>query len=416
LVSELTQTTSDSALLYLGDCEPTWGVTAAKDLLALAARELPHTPIYPVVFGASIDDDLAAALAEQSGGRQSRIRRREDLDAFAHTLATGVPTLRGIEVNAASGNEVLPAGPLSLEKGRELTLLIKAPLGRDPLVGLSVKAKVNGAAVDLLPRAKPEDTGGVARRYGAALVRQLEKSGSPPPEIVAASLSYGVMSKLTSFLVLESEEAYARFAIERRQAQAAEAPRVTGANLENADGADISADRIQPGDPEIFIDAERDALSVKVEFPFGETKTASYDLDAEGGRGAWMVRFLVARDTPEGEYEALAHIQHKDGSLETRKVRYFVDHTAPELAVELRPAAHRPDMVEVSVTQPNAGALADLKRVEIQTPAGSSYQLTAVRWGVFRGFVPRRELRAGKLRVVGFDQALNHSVKELGLP
>jgi hypothetical protein len=40
----------------------------------------------------------------------------------------------------------------------------------------------------------------------------------------------------------------------------------------------------------------------------------------------------------------------------------------------------------------------------------------AVRWGVFRGFVPRRELRAGTLRVVGFDQALNHSLKELELP
>lgn len=418
LVSELAQTTTDNALLYLGDCEPTWGVTEPKELLALAQRALPHTPIYPIMFGASVNDDLAGALAEQSGGRQSHIRRREDLDAFAGTLATGVPTLTGIEVKAASGNEVLPAGPLALEKGRELLLLVKAPVGGDPLAGLSVKAKVNGAALDLLPHATPEDAGGVGRRYGAALVRQLEKTGRPAPDIVNASLSYGVMSKLTSFLVLESEEAYARFSIERKQAQAraADAPRVTGANLENADGADISADRIQPGDPEIFVDAERSALSVKVEFPFGETKTANYDVDADAGRGAWMVRFLVARDTPEGDYEARALIQHADGSLETRKVRYTVDHTAPELAVELRPQAHHPDLLEVWVTQPDAGALADLKRVEIRTPAGTIYQLVAVRWGVFRGFVPRRELRGGTLRVVGFDLALNHGVKEVELP
>jgi vault protein inter-alpha-trypsin-like protein/VWA domain-containing protein len=416
VVGGLAKTTPDSALLYLGDCEPTWGATSMAELSPLLLQNLPHTPFFPLMFGASVNDDLAAELAQASGGRRARIRRREDLDAFAKTLPKGVATLDGIEVKAAPGSEVLSGGPLSIEQGRELLLLVKAPADRDPLQGLSVKAKVNGAAIDLTPRVPAQDTGGVARRFGAAFVKKLEKDGRPAPDIVRASLGYGVMSKLTSFLVLESEEAYARFAIERKQQPLADGPRVTGANLENSDGADISADRIQPGDPEILVDAERDALSVKVEFPFGETKIASFDSDARGGRGGWLVRFLVARDTAEGQYEAKALIVHADGSLETRPVRYTVDNTAPELDVRLTPSRRHPGLTEVSVMQPSQGKLSDLKRVELRTPQGSVYQLTAIRWGTFRALIPARELKHGNLRVVGFDQALNHTLKELALP
>jgi hypothetical protein len=416
VVGELARSAPDSALLYLGDCEPTWGLTQAEDLLALQRRQLPRTPFFPMMFGASVNDDLAAELAQHSGGRRARVKRREDLEAFTKTLARSVPVLDQIEIKAAPGSEVLTNGPLVIEKGRELLLLVRAPAGHDPLSGLTVRAKVGSKDLDLLPRSAPEDTTGVARRFGAAFVRKLEKSASPTADIVRASLDYGVMSKLTSFLVLESEEAYARFAIARKSAQAAEAPRVTGANLETADGTEISADRIQPGDPEIYVAAARDALSVKVEFPFGETKTASYDPEARGGQGAWMVRFLVARDTPEGDYDALAHIQHRDGSLETKKVRYTVDNTPPELDIELEPSSRRSGQMVLTVRQAHTGPLSDLKRVEVRTPSGSVYQLTAIRWGTFRATIASHELGGGTLRVVGFDQALNHNVKELRLP
>lgn len=416
VVGDLAKSTSDSALLYLGDCEPTWGATRAADLTALMSRALPHTPFHALMFGASVDETLASALAAESGGRRARISRREDLDAFAKTLAVGVRTLDRIEVKAAPDTEVLANGPLSMEQGRELSLLVKAPPGKDPLKGLRVEAKLTGATLDLLPKVPPEEAGGVARRFGAALVRKLEQTAQPASAVVKASLDYGVLSKLTSFLVLESEEAYARFAIERKQAQALDAPRVTGANLENSEGAEISAERIQPGDPEIVVDAEQNALSVKVEFPFGETKVARWDPEARSGRGAWLVRFLVARNTPEGKYEARAVIHHADGSLTTQGVSYTVDNSAPELAIELKRSPRRPGWVEIVVRQPELGSESDLRRVELLTPGGNVYQLVAIRWGVFRALIPASELHEGTLRVVGFDQALNHTVKELALP
>ncbi len=407
---------SDSAVLYLGDCEPTWGLTRAAELTALLARTLPSTPFYPLMIGASVDEQLAAELAQRSGGRKARVSRREDLDAFAKTQPTGVATLGDIEVKPAPGSRVLASGPLSIEQGRDLLLLVKAPPGKDPLSGLSVTAKLGGPTLDLLPKAPPEEAGGVARRFGAALVRELEQTGQPRSEVIKASLDYGVISKLTSFLVLESEEAYARFAIERRRAQTSDVPRVTGANLESSEGADISADRIQPGDPEIVVDAERDALRVTVEFPFGETKLATWDAEARAGRGGWVVRFLVARDTAEGEYEARAIVHHADGRVTVRVVSYVVDNTSPVLDVRLSRSPRHPDLVEVVVSEPDQGLESDLRRVELLTPRGRVYQLTAIRWGVFRARVPTAELTTGTLRVVGFDQALNHSVKEVVLP
>jgi hypothetical protein len=416
LVGRLAKSRPDSALLYLGDCEPTWGVTRAEDVRALVARDLAGVPIFPALFGNSIDDDLASELARVSGGRRTRIRRPEDVEALASTLGRPRQRLRELAVVAAPGVEVLPSGPWSLEPGDELVLLAKAPRGQDPLVGLHVNAKTGSGTLDLLPRAAAETTGGVARRFGAALVQKLEKAEAPPADVVKASLDYGVMSRLTSFLVLESEEAYARFAIERQRKQAEDGPRVTGKDLESTDGAEISADRIQPGDPEILIDAERDALAVTVEFPFGETKRATYDLDARGGRGAWMVRFLVPRDAKEGAYDALVRIVHRDGSVESRKVSYTVDRTAPELDVKLEPSRKNPRLVAVLVSEPGASELSDLRRVELLTPSGRVHELKAIQWGVFRALVPRAELKSGTLRVVGFDQALNHGVKELVLP
>jgi hypothetical protein len=68
------------------------------------------------------------------------------------------------------------------------------------------------------------------------------------------------------------------------------------------------------------------------------------------------------------------------------------------------------------VSDPSAGPESDLRRVELLTPRGNVVQLTAIRWGVFRAFIPAAELTQGTLRIVGFDQALNHTVKELALP
>ena len=63
-------------------------------------------------------------------------------------------------------------------------------------------------------------------------------------------------------------------------------------------------------------------------------------------------------------------------------------------------------LVRVHVTQRVGAGDVDLRRVEVATPSGEVVELTALRWGEFVGTV---RAEAGTLRIVGVDQALNHS-------
>lgn len=415
--ARIAQGFSDTSIVYIGDCEPSWGILDPETLVDHAHRALPHTPFNPIVIGSATDAELAQRLAQTTEGRWLRAEHVGDVTNFVRRLAEPAPRLPEVTVSAAAGATVYPSGKLSLEAGEELHLLVKTAPGKDALGLVSVRANIAGKDQELVSKSAPLEADGVAQRFGAEFIRSLERQGKPKEDVVEASLTYGVMSKYTSFLVLESEEAYARFAIERKNQREAEAPRVSGADLASADGdgASVSLDRIQPGDPEIFIDAPRDCRSVSVVFPFGETKLASFDPDANHGRGAWMVRFLVSRDTAEGEYEALVYIVFNDGRRELRKVSYTVDRSAPELKAELR-SSRRRGYYELFVTQIAPESAKDLRRVEVLTPDGKSSALTAVRWAEFRGYVKKSAGRGTRLRIAGFDQALNHSTLEVTLP
>lgn len=102
------------------------------------------------------------------------------------------------------------------------------------------------------------DEPGVAVRYGAGLIAELEARDAERETIVAASRDFGVLSTFTSLLVLENDEAYKKYVIERKAQQVAQAtPQVTGGDLDTlgARRASLSPDEIQPGDPQIKIPA-----------------------------------------------------------------------------------------------------------------------------------------------------------------
>ncbi|MFZ5891184.1 MAG: VIT and vWA domain-containing protein [Myxococcota bacterium] len=409
---------NDVSIVYIGDCEPSWGVLEPEDLAKRAKDVLGSTPFNPIVIGAASDPELAQRLAQATGGRWLRAERASDAEAFVKRFAESRPRLPEVNVSASAGAEVYPSGKLSLEGDEDLLLVVKTPPGKEARDLVNVRASIGGKEQSLMPQSPVLTTNSVAQRFGAELIRSLERQGKPKADVIEASLFYGVMSKYTSFLVLESEEAYARFAIERRAQREAEAGRVSGADLASldGDGASVSLDRIQPGDPEITIDAPRDCRSVTVVFPFGETKIASFDPEANRGRGGWVVRFLVDRNTREGRYEALAYIVYSDGRRELRKVSYTVDNSAPELQAEIKAAPRRPGWFEVRVTQNAPENERDLRRVEILTPDGRAVALTPIRWAEFRGYVKLRRSSGARLRVAGFDQALNHSTLEVPLP
>ncbi len=418
VVGDAAKQMEHAGIVYIGDCEPSWGETSTALLAERARASLLGVPLFPMLLGGSVDTDLARELASSSGGRSFRAKKAEDVAVFASSIKKAVKRVDA-EAVQVPGTVILPVGKVSLNDGEDFVALVRTA-HRDNApsapTAITVRYDANGKKFETSAPLGAKSAPSVAKRFGSEWVRELEKQKKPKEEIVEASLAFGVLSKHTSFLVLESEEAYEKFAIKRRAKTANDS---TTANLDAlaGDAANISLDRIQPGDPEIEIDAPRDAERVVVLFPNGDTKIAAWDPDAKDGRGAWMVRFLVDAGTAEGTYEARAFIDLANGQHESKVVHYTVDTTSPTLKATITPARGKRGSFEINVTQIAEQKQIDTRRVEISTPDGQTIALTAIRWGEFRGlWTPTRSVSGESIHVVGFDQAFNHASIDVSVP
>lgn len=434
----------DPVVVYLGDATPTWGETRADALESMARDTLAGAPLHVVVLGASADDAMARALTGATRGRLLRPRTEPEA-ARAAADVVGARTARRIDdvrlVSDAGVDVPLPL-PTTIHEGDAVTLAAFVPAGT-AASGLKVVGTRGGAPWETaftLDRATPAR--GVARRWARARIERLEQEGDARKEdVVATSLAHGVMSRFTSFLVLESEEAYARHQIARKAKATADGDvRVTGRDLDGSGDtrtASVSPDHLQPGDPEVRIPAPRDAASVVIVFPFGETKAAAFEDDADGG--AWVARFLVDARTPDGAYTIVVRITHADGRVEIVELPYVVDTIAPTLDVDVRAdgrgrfaieATQRLTEAEIDALAPgssgslaerrrrHANTLTDASRVEVHAPDGQVLALTHVRLGRFTGtWRPRDPAAAGgRLRLVVVDRALNQRLLDVEVP
>jgi hypothetical protein len=438
----------EPVFVYLGDATATWGETRSPELESIARRSLGGAPLHVLVLGKSPDDASARGLAAATHGRLLRPKTEDDARRAAQKIARA-RTARRIEdvrLEAPEGLEVASELPGTIYEGDDVTVTAFRPASKDERPGeaapeLRLTGSLSGKAVaQKIGFASALPARDVARRWAKARIEKLEREGdAKKEEIVKTSLEHGVMSRYTSFLVLESEEAYARFQIARKAKHDANGDaRVTGRDLDgDGRGASVSPDHLQPGDPEVRIPAPADAQSVVVVFPFGETKTATYEDDGRGG--AWVVRFLVDAHTPDGTYEIVVRITHRDGHVEIQKLAYVVDTQKPNLDVSIRArsdgryeisAKQRLSAEEIAAQAPSAEGsleerrrryahvLTDAKRAEVRTPDGQTIALTHVRLGEFVGtWTPTEPVaRGAKLRVVAVDRALNENAIDVVIP
>jgi len=408
-----------SEVIYIGDGIPTWGEQKPAALDALADRL--GAPIHAALIGKGATTALWGDLAGRTGGRAIIVRKIDDAMRFAlaATHTSEIPRMVAAHVVIAGEAEVFPAQATTIYAGDELVALIKTPAGTTPTT-VTLTGVANGKPVSkAIPLPAAVDEPGVAQRYGADLIAALEARDAERETIVAASRDFGVLSKFTSLLVLENDEAYKKYAIERKAQQAAQAapqvaqvaPQVTGGDLDTlgARRASLSPDEIQPGDPEIKIPAPADAREVLVSFPFGETKRAVWDPDLD----AWMVRFLIDKDTPDGAYQARVTVTHADGHIQLLSLGYLVDTHAP--VVELT-ATRVAQGYKISATQiaGEGSRRKDADRVEVQLPDGSILALDQTSGGHFEAIWQTAPLaQPVTLRVVVRDHALNQATKDL---
>ena len=399
----------DPVVVYLGDASPTWGDTQAAALGRVAAESLGGAALHVVLLGKSTEEGVASALAEAGHGRLLRPKSEDEAARAAALVASASGTRRidGVRLLGAEAADVAQPPPSTVYEGDEVEASLFLPAGADArglrLAGM-VAGKPFSRPIELASAVPARD---VALRWASAKIETLERDGDAnKDQVIAMSLSRGVMSRYTSLLVLESDEAYERMQITRKAHTADPAEvRVSARDLDGADGASpsVSPDHLQPGDPEVRVPAPADAQSVVVVFPFGETKEASFEPDDRGGE--WVVRFLVDRRTPDGAYEILVRVTHHDGTVEILKLPYVVDTQRPHLRVavhrqgaaykilatqELSPeeiAAQAPELTGTLDERRRRAAriLTDAKRVEVRAPDGQVLSLTHVRLGEFSG-------------------------------
>jgi hypothetical protein len=401
-------------VIYIGDGIPTWGEQKPAALGALADQI--GAPIHAALIGKGATTSLWGDLAGRTGGRVTVVRKSDDAARFALVAshAREIPRLVAGRVAAGGDAQVFPQQAATLYQGDELVALIKTAPGQSP-ESLTLTGMAGGKPVSQrIALAAAVDEPGVAQRVGAALIAQLEAGDADRETVVAASRDYGVLSKYTSLLVLENDEAYRKYNIERKQEQlaqqVAQAPQVTGGDLDTlgARRASLSPDEIQPGDPEVKVPAPADAREVLVSFPFGETKRAVWDSELD----AWMVRFLIDKDTPDGPYTARVTITHADGRVQLMSLPYTVDTHAPTVQLTARRVA---DGYQITARQTDGDSRRkDADKIEVVLPDGTILALTQRGWGKFEGVWQTAPLdQPVTLRVVVHDRALNQATVDL---
>jgi hypothetical protein len=401
-------------VIYIGDGIPTWGERKPAALSGLA--DSIHAPISAALIGKGATTSLWGELAGRTGGRAMIVKKPEDAARFA--LANGhgseLPRLTAARVIVAGDASVFPQEAQTIYAGDEMVALIKTKPGAAP-GKITLQGMANGRPVSReIALQGAVDELGVAQRWGADQIAALEASDAERDTIVAASRDFGVLSRYTSLLVLENDEAYKKYQIERKAQQQQlqqQQPQVTGGDLDTlgARRANLSPDEIQPGDPEIKIPAPIDAKSVVVAFPFGEIKRAVWDADVE----AWMVRFLIDKDTPDGQYFARITVTHADGRIEVMSLPYVVDTKAPIVELTAKRVSGGYKITAKQIAAKGNGRK-DADKVEVQLPDGSILTLTETKWGRFEGvWLTSALTESVTLRVVARDRAMNQAIQSL---
>jgi hypothetical protein len=428
-----TNSNKGDQVVYVGDGTATWGTTDRTLLAEQALAALHGAPLYALSVGKRESRDTLEALTGGTGGRTLRPQSIPQVQAFSSFLERAPQVRRIAKLELELPGVATMHAPLSttLFEGERPVVNFRLAKGEPIPTQVTVRGWAGGLRFEqVVELGEPLEQVGVRQQWAA---RELAAT-SDKATAVALSVEHSVLSKHTALLVLESEEAYERYDIERRNGPAANAnqgdtPEVSGRNLD-ADGGSpyLGPGDLQPGDPEIHIPAPRDAVSVDVVFPFGETKSARWEHEL----GQWTVRFLVDDDTEPGTYEVLVRVTHADGRVELLELEYTIDIEAPQLRLELRVRddgaydvfAHQvlteADAARERVEGQRGGERAstlDAKRVELIMPDGQTLDLRLGMNGHFvRRWAPRGEVQwPATVTAVVADRALNSRRIELSL-
>jgi len=217
------------AVVYIGDGWATSGETSGEALGERLRRALStsRARFFTVAVGSDANQPLLAELARSGGGRSFAVDDSEQATERALQLAAAVktPTLTDLEIDLGSGlDETFVSSNGKVSRGEEVMLLARTHHDLPPRVKVSGRLAgkpferdypvvyENSAATSLVPRLWAVE----------AIQRLLGTAADPDAirgKIVSMGMEYGLMTPYTSFIALESEQAYQQRGIRRNRSR-----------------------------------------------------------------------------------------------------------------------------------------------------------------------------------------------------
>lgn len=214
-------------LIYLGDGAPSSGELSAATI-ASRVRPKMDPQKYDIRFlgsGRTVDDVTLAGLARTFGGTYERVQTGDHLEERIGEIGMGLrsPVVRWVTAVLPEGmKDVYPRQLPNLRLGQEVLLFGKmagAPTGDVRLEGdlagtkYEMRRALNVVAAGTSEKGNPL----VPRLWAESRLRDLETSDDQTSvkEAVDLSQRFHVMSRHTSFLVLENEQMFAEFGVQR---------------------------------------------------------------------------------------------------------------------------------------------------------------------------------------------------------
>ncbi|HEY3357728.1 MAG TPA: VIT domain-containing protein [Polyangia bacterium] len=212
------------AVVYIGDGRPTVGELEGDTLAERLTRSIAgsNARLFTIGVGADANHGLLDRLARIGGGGAFRVDLSEQAvqEALRFVGQVKTPTITGLKFEAGAGlDQVFLSSAGKLSRGQEVTLLARThhPLPDSVTVSGELAGKPFSKSYRLSARTGREYAYVPtlwARRYLSTLLgADLAKNRGV---IIRLGVDYALMTPFTSFLVLESDEAYRRMGIQRR--------------------------------------------------------------------------------------------------------------------------------------------------------------------------------------------------------
>lgn len=229
------------AIVYVGDGLATSGERNRDALAERLRRGMADSRarLFTIGVGRELDEALLDRLARTGGGTSLRVDAPEEAVVRALELAGAIkaPVVTDLEIDLGEGlDDVFSNATGKLARGRELVVLARTHhdvpdevVVRGRLAGESFERSYDpeidqGAIVQAVPRL-----------WAAAYVERLLGDGRGADavrgQVLSLGLEYGLMTPFTSYLALDSEQAYAAMGVQRRARRFAGVRLVADASL-----------------------------------------------------------------------------------------------------------------------------------------------------------------------------------------